>query len=664
MANISLTNKCSRNCSYCFVKKSNPHNPKKNTFMTLHLFEQALDFLERSAIKQVRLLGGEPTLHPEFPQIIKKVFDRKLYLVIFSNGLLSEALIQLLEHIPKDKTTILINTATPGEALPDELRQQQAAFRRLGLHIVLGLNIHSRQQELDFLIDLIHKYHLTPRVRLGLAHPVLGAANHFLNPKFYPVIGEKIYFFIKSAQENGVEIVFDCGFVPCMFPSELFELTGKRPQDIAQRCNPILDILPDGNVISCYPLADLGEIPLPIDHDSKWLREKFSDRLFQFQKFGIYPQCTICDLFKQGICFGGCKAASMLRLRCDVSKSESCFGISISPLKNRKVSVFESIQDNTNNVMDSMTIPDSSRWVIPYIDQPFSFWEEIVDGYKRYIKEVYFPLPGFISGRPKQPDTHLESFLHQSPFNYSALINPITFPHPLEEVFPLVHKKICYLINEFGLTNVTTSNLLLAKRIREVIPELTITASVLMDIQKPNQILMINQIYDRVVPSNRIIRDIHSLKELRHAFKGKICLIVNEACLPGCPFRIQHFHEMCTSTFNNPQSLCDELLQEQPWLRLTGSWILPQHLHLYEGIFDELKLAGRVTLQDKRVYLNVLDSYIYRKPLNPNEIGGGPATILESLNISEEFFSKTLFCNHQCHKCDYCQNYWAKSIRK
>lgn len=74
---------------------------------------------------------------------------------------------------------------------------------------------------------------------------------------------------------------------------------------------------------------------------------------------------------------------------------------------------------------------------------------------------------------------------------------------------------------------------------------------------------------------------------------------------------------------DQPQSLCDETLEKQPWLRFTGAWVLPQHLHFYDGLYDDLKLAGRVTLKNPADYRRVLDAYVHKKPLTPDKIGGG-----------------------------------------
>jgi hypothetical protein len=228
----------------------------------------------------------------------------------------------------------------------------------------------------------------------------------------------------------------------------------------------------------------------------------------------------------------------------------------------------------------------------------------------------------------------------------------------VEAIVPKVLKTLHRLIGEYGLSGATITNLTLATRIRETFPDLPLTASCLMDIASPNQALMLNDIFDNLVPSPRIMRNLPALKKLKAAFKGKIRLLVNEGCLPGCPFRTQHFHEM-GSDFPFPRSLCTELLERHPWMRLTTGWVLPQHLHLYSGTYDEAKIGGRVTLRHADRYIEVLEAYIHRKPLPPHRLGGGPASMIADMDISELFFAATLDCQHNCHNCSFCQDYYA-----
>ncbi|MEM2145019.1 MAG: hypothetical protein QW279_06645, partial [Candidatus Jordarchaeaceae archaeon] len=163
-----------------------------------------------------------------------------------------------------------------------------------------------------------------------------------------------------------------------------------------------------------------------------------------------------------------------------------------------------------------------------------------------------------------------------------------------------------------------------------------------------------------ITPDNSLVRDLAGLRQLRAAFSGEIRLLVNEACLPGCLYRTQHFYEMGYGNFF-PQSLCQPLLKAHPWLRLTGAWILPRHLAYYDGLYDTLKLAGRVTLQAPHRYLAVLAAYIRREPLLPREIGGGPASLLEPIDMPDELFAHILHCDKNCHNCTVCHDYYQRA---
>jgi len=304
-----------------------------------------------------------------------------------------------------------------------------------------------------------------------------------------------------------------------------------------------------------------------------------------------------------------------------------------------------------------------SIWVIPYIDQDLSFWQEIARQHGEQIHSVYLPMPGSLvaSGRAPQPDQKVGDFLRQAPLKKTVLINPILLNHPAEEMAPALIQALRQLRDDFGVEHVTLANLTLAKIIRKAIPEMKIAASCLMGISSPAQVLMAQDAIDTLIPDTRLLRDLRALERLRKAFKGEIRLIINEACLPGCLYRVQHFYEMAYSKYY-PQSLCRSLLTEQPWLRLTGAWVLPQHLKFFEGLYDSLKLSGRVTLKDPERYRQVLGAYINRQPLSPCDIGGGPASVLEGLEISEAWFEQTLRCNKQCTDCVICQEYYNQAL--
>jgi len=302
----------------------------------------------------------------------------------------------------------------------------------------------------------------------------------------------------------------------------------------------------------------------------------------------------------------------------------------------------------------------STQWVIPYVDQPLGFWEDLYHRYGNSIRSVYLAHPDLSigSGRPIQPHRHIKSFLDSRIFPITLLINPIILRQPAETFKDQVVKLISFLLKHNTLHDVTLTSIHLAKIIRAHFPSLSLTASTLADIHSVQQLAYIEGIFDVIVPSTRIIRNIKALRELRNDYSGKIRLMVNEGCLANCIFRIQHFYEMQCPEIDYPQSLCSRLLEEKPWLRLTSSWILPQHLYFFEGLYDELKLAGRVSLQNPAIYHQVFSHYIQQNPLLPNQIGGGPAAMLQPMDIDPDFYQTTLNCMKNCSQCSICSDYW------
>ena len=303
-----------------------------------------------------------------------------------------------------------------------------------------------------------------------------------------------------------------------------------------------------------------------------------------------------------------------------------------------------------------------STWVIPYIDQEPAFWDEISARFGPQIAEVYFPAPGgtIATGRSRQPEQFLSAFLRHSTLSKSVLINPIVLHQPTAQSAPAILETLQRLRDDFGVRRVTVANPELAMAIKEALPDFSVVASILMTIATPAQVLMIRDYVDAITPDSRLLRDLHGLRDLRQAFAGELRLLVNEACIPGCPFRNQHFYEMGYGG-SFPHSLCQRMLDERPWLRLTGAWILPQHLSCYEGLYDTLKLAGRVTLRDPARYLAVLHAYVTRKPMLPADIGGGPASVLEPIPITDAFFDCVLHCNKHCDACSTCSDYYEQA---
>ena len=315
MANLSITTACNRDCAYCFARTARSSVSGDARHMSPALFQRALDFIQRSGIDRARLLGGEPTLHPRFCELFAMARARRLNVLIFSNAMMPEPALRSIEETPVAEVSVLVNLGGAEAAPEADARRQKEVLRRLGPRVALSVNLDHPGVDPSFTLEWIQEYGLAASVRLGLAHPCLGSANSWLRPRQYRAAGSRLAAFAARCKKRGVSIDWDCGFVPCMFPQGALESLGVRASDVGLRCNPILDVLSDGRVVSCYPLAELHQELLTSDVDAPALRQRFQENFARYRPAGVFPECSTCVLKQQGDCSGGCLAASIQRLR-------------------------------------------------------------------------------------------------------------------------------------------------------------------------------------------------------------------------------------------------------------------------------------------------------------------------------------------------------------
>jgi hypothetical protein len=58
--------------------------------------------------------------------------------------------------------------------------------------------------------------------------------------------------------------------------------------------------------------------------------------------------------------------------------------------------------------------------------------------------------------------------------------------------------------------------------------------------------------------------------------------------------------------------------------------------------------------------LTVLNAYVHREGILPRDIGGGPASVLEAVDMPDELFESILHCDKDCHACSICRDYYEQ----
>lgn len=316
MGNILLTNYCNRNCAYCFAQdkvslKNNKDIRGSREFILTENYEKALAFLKQSSFDKVGLLGGEPTLHPEFPDIIDRTIKKGFQIKLFSNGLMPPAALECLASVKPGKILTVININHPDETPASERERVAATLETLGKQASLGFNIYRPDFEAEFLIDLVKRYNLDPHVRIGLAQPILNGQNRYVSRRDYPEIAQRLKHLSGKTVSNELFLELDCGFTLCMF----------RPEDIGPMiyngvtfkitCTPIIDINVDLSVWCCFPLSTWETVHLEQFENLQQIAQYYRNKLKPFIATGATVECLGCRHKAAGNCTGGCAAQSI-----------------------------------------------------------------------------------------------------------------------------------------------------------------------------------------------------------------------------------------------------------------------------------------------------------------------------------------------------------------
>lgn len=313
--NVILTERCNRRCPFCFAG-SRVNTPKgKSESHTSDMPEESvnriMDFIAATGNKQLRLLGGEPTLHPRFKEIVSRAIDRDFHVHVFSNGMMKKETADFLSSIESDKISLLCNISNQANDSQRKIRMREYALKQLGERAQLGITVSSPDFEYQYVIDQTLEFKLRNRIRVGIAQPIVGQNNDYLDVRDYRAAGKRIMEMVKDCIKNEILVGFDCGITLCMFDESEIGTLMKQSEGFAMRCNPIIDVGPDLTIWSCFPLSDVFNTKLTDFNNRNEIVSFYNDLLKPYRSLGIMAECLRCVHLKRGQCTGGCIAHTL-----------------------------------------------------------------------------------------------------------------------------------------------------------------------------------------------------------------------------------------------------------------------------------------------------------------------------------------------------------------
>lgn len=316
MANIAITTYCNLQCPYCFADDM---ICEQHENIDVNKFKDILKWISRTPT-HLGIIGGEPTLHPHFSDIMREVniFCKELNVdaTLFTNGIYLDKYVSDIGNA----VGALININAQENMTPTQWTMLNNTLEHLSIlgwfmpgrpKANIGCNLYMGRDNYDFIWDIVDRFKLDS-VRVSVTAPV---DDKYKKNKESYYTGMKPMFlkFVQEAEKRGVRVGSDCNQIPdCYFGKDELELIyhvcESRHGGI---CDPVVDITPNFTATSCFGCYD------PVDcsqfetlHDLH--RYLLHRRTYPRVQANCTGKCIGCKNHELLTCQGGCLAFAQM----------------------------------------------------------------------------------------------------------------------------------------------------------------------------------------------------------------------------------------------------------------------------------------------------------------------------------------------------------------
>ena len=304
MPNLMVTNACNLACSYCFgMEQMYPR--RKKEFMSREVFLSLLDWLTRSDQHYFHIMGGEPTQHPDFLWMLAMAAEQSFVVDIFSNGITGFSK-EKMDQVSQLSRTWIINVNNPKNYPPGKRSKLECLLQVLSEKAVLTFNIINTDYDPSYLFEYINTYKLQRTIKIGITLPTLDKSNVHSRPEEFNNLSRSVLNLSILFKKEGIGAEFECGVPYCFFTEKDQKKLKQNNFKFESHCDSILDILPDGNIIYCLPLAGMVRLNYKDFPTYPDLHSHMHALYRPYRSVGYKKSCLACNSKK--VCNGSCLA--------------------------------------------------------------------------------------------------------------------------------------------------------------------------------------------------------------------------------------------------------------------------------------------------------------------------------------------------------------------
>jgi cyclic pyranopterin phosphate synthase len=144
-------------------------------------------------------------------------------------------------------------------------------------------------------------------LRFGLTSPIVKQDNLYIRKEDMEKVIDRLYSYKNMFEKFRVRPNLDCGFPLCNFTNEQLGWFFRMSGALNFGCGPAIDIKPNMDVYSCFPLSNINKKSL-FDfnsiHEVVAFYVNLHDQIRQ-DVTGVFDDCATCIFRSEGRCSGG-----------------------------------------------------------------------------------------------------------------------------------------------------------------------------------------------------------------------------------------------------------------------------------------------------------------------------------------------------------------------
>lgn len=307
LAEIALTYGCQNRCVFCYA--ASPHRAADGPLMTTDEVRRVIDrIVDEGHVPSLSFTGGEATLRPDLPELVRHAAGRGLRVNLITNGarLAAEGYARTLVEAGLASAQLSLEAGDP--ALHDRIVGRAGAharvvaavrnLRALGAHVhtnttLCGLNLAAAEDLVRFVArDLglpVLSLNMVIRTGQAVAEGRVGVT--------YAAVGARLPALIAAAQAEGVKLVWYSPIPYCVFNPVLHGLGAKSCACV----DGILSVSPAGDVLPCSSFEQgLGSL---LERSYGRIRRGRKARWWRRRRW-VPPVCRGCA--DVDLCAGAC----------------------------------------------------------------------------------------------------------------------------------------------------------------------------------------------------------------------------------------------------------------------------------------------------------------------------------------------------------------------